>query len=535
MLQRELTREQVKQLGEQILVNMEEHIVEQGYQYFTDGMVFNVQAEDGAHLRSDVQGSAVYHVEIDLNAFANSTCTCSYARYCKHIAATFFQAYSVFENPRAFMNVLHKPRSTVFSPAMLVPAYKKIVKSGANPTPSASLGASLRPESKVSDWWSFLEKWTRNLPLAMETARPSSELFSSYENVLGVTSSWPEELAQLFSVHANLFHLLKLQTFVKDVRSSYWASDLTQTADRLVEQLEAALFYLDPESLRKHFSSHLEETHEKSKEWKHCDSATIYWIQAYRLLWWYLLNTPAWIQEEMDELDRLIKNPVLTDAERERFSILQAHFLVMKGEDEAALRIWNGSQSLALSFYLPYMKAFARHEEWERFLYWVDRLETLIGTADGPEYRLVAAVWREAMERLGRSADSGAMLKRFLPASLTDYCAYLFENRQYKQYLDVLMTYQSALEQMNQQQAKIIEDQKPLLLLPLLIREINQQIGSRNRSGYREAAKLLKKVRASYQKADQLDVWERFIQGLATKYSRLRAFQEELKRGNLIS
>lgn len=55
------------------------------------------------------------------------------------------------------------------------------------------------------------------------------------------------------------------------------------------------------------------------------------------------------------------------------------------------------------------------------------------------------------------------------------------------------MTYQSALEQMNQQQAKIIEDQKPLLLLPLLIREINQQIGSRNRSGYREAAKLLKK------------------------------------------
>ncbi|MEJ8545078.1 SWIM zinc finger family protein [Brevibacillus borstelensis] len=533
MLQRELTREQIKQLGEQVLVNMEEHIVERGYQYFTDGMVFNVQAADGIHLCSDVQGSAVYHVEIDLAAFASSTCTCPYARLCKHIAATFFQAYSVFENPRVFMNGLHKPRSPAFSSAMLAPAYKRVTKSGTHSPNPSPLSASLPLESKVSDWWIFFEKWTRNLPLAMETSRPSAELFSSYENVLGITSTWPEELAQLFSAHASLFHLRKLQSFVKEARSSHWTFDLTQTAERLVEQLEATLYYLDKDSLRRQFPSYLEETREMTKEWKRCDSAGLRWIQAYLLLWTYVLNDPEWMQEEMDELDRLIRN--LSDSERERFSIMQAHFFLMNGEDEKSLRIWLGAKPLPLSFYLPYMKAFARHQEWERFLYWIDRLESLIGAANGPEYRLIVAIWREALVQQGRAAQAGPLLKRFLPASLPDYCTYLFENRQYRQFLDVLMTYHDSSEQINQQQANIIEELEPLLLLPMLIREINQQIGTRNRAGYRQAAKLLKKVRACYQKTDKPDVWEQFIDRLASKHSRLRAFQEELKRGNLIS
>lgn len=91
MLQRELTREQAIQVGEQILIAVEGHIIERGYTYFSDGVVFNTRVEQGQYLTSDVQGSEAYHVRLDLESVQNSTCTCPYSRICKHIAATFFR------------------------------------------------------------------------------------------------------------------------------------------------------------------------------------------------------------------------------------------------------------------------------------------------------------------------------------------------------------------------------------------------------------------------------------------------------------
>ena len=74
----------------------------------------------------------------------------------------------------------------------------------------------------------------------------------------------------------------------------------------------------------------------------------------------------------------------------------------------------------------------------------------------------------------------------------------------------------------------------PEALIPSYHREISGLVEQKNRSSYKEAVKQLKKLRTLYKKAKKQDVWNRFMEQFSARYKRLRAFQEELKKGKLI-
>jgi uncharacterized Zn finger protein len=205
----------------------------------------------------------------------------------------------------------------------------------------------------------------------------------------------------------------------------------------------------------------------------------------------------------------------------------------MEDADDAAIHIWRSNSRLSLSFYLPYLKMFARNEDWPRFLAWTEALQSLIGSADPQNYQLVAAIWQEAMERVGRGEECGAKLKQFLPSSFHEYAAHLYEQKQFRQWIDLQMSYQVPLTEVLTVHFKEMEETQPTLLFPLYVREVNRLISERNRAAYKEAIKLLKKIRTAYSKANQDARWERYVDQLGAKHNRLRAFQEELKRGNL--
>ncbi|MGN7471198.1 SWIM zinc finger family protein [Brevibacillus sp. SAFN-007a] len=532
MLQRELTREQAVAAGEQILQEVEGAVIERGYTYFSDGVVFNTRVENHRILESDVQGTRVYRVRLDLENVQNSTCTCPYTRLCKHIAATFFQMYSVFENPRPFLSKALKPRRLSFSSAMLIPSYRPVA-SELHESETAPVSSPLTAASSVYDWWSFFESWTRNLLSAMDAYRASSEMFSSYQNVLSVASAWPRERAQLFHIHANLFHLQKLQQYVNSYRQSNWYPDLAQTAERLLEQLEGAIYFADRQALLADHRPALTETVTIIRKWKENDASSLYWVHAYRMLWWSLFTDSDWIKQEVAELESAMLTPDAPAADIEKYRLLRAHFSVMEKQDERALTVWKSIRRLPLSFYLPYIKAFARQQEWQRVLFWTESLTDLIGAAQSQQYRLVIAIWQEAMKQVGRSAECGSLLKHFLPSSYSEYALHLFEEKQFKSWIDLQMSYQVPLADISPAHLKEIEDADPSLMYPYYVREINRLIRERNRTAYKEAIKLLKKARAAYAKAEQESDWERFVDKLSAKYNRLRAFQEELRRGNL--
>jgi uncharacterized Zn finger protein len=72
------------------------------------------------------------------------------------------------------------------------------------------------------------------------------------------------------------------------------------------------------------------------------------------------------------------------------------------------------------------------------------------------------------------------------------------------------------------------------LVLPLYHQDAERYILEKNRQSYKQAVRLLKKLAGFYKKLKEQDRWQLYIGQLAERHSRLRAFQEELRRGKLI-
>ncbi|WP_400163654.1 SWIM zinc finger domain-containing protein [Brevibacillus sp. TJ4] len=533
MLQKELTREQALQTGEQLLAILELPILERGYSYFSDGAVFNTRVQDGRYLASNVQGTAVYDVLLDLKDVQNSTCSCPYTRCCKHIAATFFQMYSVFDNPRSFLARARQPRSPVFTPSMLIPAYRDVLKQISDEREAPSPTSPLRPQSSVDEWWSFMESWTRNLPAAMEQHRASTELMTSYQNLLHLAVHWNIGRARLFSIHAILFHLLTLEDFVHTHRHSNWSVDLTQTAEKLLEHLEGSLYELDTEQMQKDFPAEWEATLAITSRLKRRNRSALYWAYAYRMIWWELGANVSWVEREVAELEHELQFPTLSPGQHEMYRLFRAHFFVQEGHDQPALEIWLSLPRIPLSFYLYYIKAFARDGEWARVLVWTKALERQIATAVSADYRFAVAIWQEAMKNVGKAEECGRELRNFLPASFYEYSSHLEENGEHRRWIDLHLSYQTPLADLPPARIKMLEESEPELLFPVYLQEVNRLIQKRTRPSYQEAIRHLKKVRALYQKADREQGWNEYVKRLMEKHNRLRAFQEEVRRGNL--
>lgn len=530
MLQQELNREQVMQLGEQILGYMENRIIARGYEYFSQGLVFNIHVFQDALITSDVQGTQVYHVEIHLASFPDSSCTCPYPHYCKHLAATFLQIYSLFANPKLFLQKAQQPRAEIFSASMLYPVLKQPGRQYQHPAPSIS---NLTAKSTIKEWWLFFQSWTRNLSADMERHRLFSELRHNYERALGVTSSWQRERAHLFTIHAILHHLQKLEEYAQQMKiaaTSQTPQDFTRTVARFLEELEGTLFHLDKKNVP---DEDLAQTLRICKEIG-SESAVINWVLIMQIVWWYLLDSPAKIRAEASDLQRKLENTALSMAEIGKLQQLNTHFAVINGQDEQALQVWSQLETSALSTFLFYVKVIARKDEWHRLLTWFDKLTELIKKLEDHEYRLVTAIWRHALEKAGRLQEWGMHLKVMLPRSFLEYAAFLYEKRSYQQWIDLQMA-KGATYLDIQAETRQIEEANATLLLPFYIREINRLIQTRNRNAYKEAIKLIKKVRTCYIHADQENRWGSFIKQLSGKYKRLRTFQEELRRGNLFS
>jgi uncharacterized Zn finger protein len=63
---------------------------------------------------------------------------------------------------------------------------------------------------------------------------------------------------------------------------------------------------------------------------------------------------------------------------------------------------------------------------------------------------------------------------------------------------------------------------------------IGDLVDMKNRSSYKQAARVLKKLRTVYKKLKRVPEWEVFFERLLVRTKRLRAFHEECTRSKLI-
>ncbi|WP_307438767.1 hypothetical protein [Paenibacillus sp. V4I3] len=122
-----------------------------------------------------------------------------------------------------------------------------------------------------------------------------------------------------------------------------------------------------------------------------------------------------------------------------------------------------------------------------------------------------------------------------LPASYRDYSSFLLEKEEYKAWADLCLLLNLSPIHIASSELKIVEKADVRVLLPIYHYAAEECIHSKNRDAYRQAIKLLKKLAAAYKKLKQTPRFEDYVQQLSKQYSRYRAFQEELRKGKLIT
>ena len=121
-----------------------------------------------------------------------------------------------------------------------------------------------------------------------------------------------------------------------------------------------------------------------------------------------------------------------------------------------------------------------------------------------------------------------------LPYSYTEYEFLLFERKQFEKWGDLQAFMGWSFYDLPRERVKVIEKEKPEVLLGMLHQSALNEINQKNRSSYKAAVRHLKKLRTLYKKIKRVDDWQYFLDNLMEKTKRLRAFHEECRRSKLI-
>lgn len=170
--------------------------------------------------------------------------------------------------------------------------------------------------------------------------------------------------------------------------------------------------------------------------------------------------------------------------------------------------------------------------------------------------RLEAWLSHCATERIGRSPGSldefgrywGGVIEHLPEAeekmwsaitSLLPYSSHLYEENllrfgRWRQWVDYQLSLGSDPLDFRVKDLQSLEKEAPEALLPFYHQGAEKYLLLKNRDGYKRAVKLLKRLAKLYKKLKREQQWEAYMETFASRHSRLRALQEELRKGGLI-
>ncbi|OMP66609.1 hypothetical protein [Domibacillus epiphyticus] len=121
-----------------------------------------------------------------------------------------------------------------------------------------------------------------------------------------------------------------------------------------------------------------------------------------------------------------------------------------------------------------------------------------------------------------------------LPFSYVSLSYFLIGRGDYAEWVDLQLLMNADLPDLDRAGLKTAIKEAPGVTLPLLHQGIAALIAQRNRNSYRQAVKFSKRMRTIYKKLKRNDEFERWLDWVANDTKRLRAFQEECKKGGLL-
>jgi hypothetical protein len=183
----------------------------------------------------------------------------------------------------------------------------------------------------------------------------------------------------------------------------------------------------------------------------------------------------------------------------------------------------------------PYIQMHMEGSQWEKMKAWLIWMVPHAFKGWRDELEQYSNYWMRLLEHVSEEESYFQAMRSLLPRSYDLYATYLYDKHKHFEWIDLQLFMD--IHPLSHRAADLqqVEKVEPYALLPYYHQFIEKSIQMKNRPAYKDAVKMLKRLAKVYKKTKQSDVWEHYIDHLSMKHSRLRALQEELRKGKLLS
>lgn len=529
MLKLKLPKNRVEFLVQELEKRADLAVVERGWQYYHRGLVEDVQLVHGYILQADVRGKQTFRPSLDLEQFNRSECTCSHKNCCKHMAALIFYMYSAHSRPELLLMQLKQT----------IQSKKRALRQSALKTGFTERSLELLPEAKPGEWVRFFEQ--RFYGYSLSNQHSIEQFYSAVQESLGTKAAgWPERLQSLYSLHLSLYVLGKIDQFHQENQSSYLSFHIENSckivAGQCWDMMKETVGQIDPGLAADEYPHHWRETISIVGEGavRH-HSGPVRWLDVYRFLWRKLFDSPETREAEKKRLELLLKQNHAFPRVKDGLLLALAQFDRLAGEDSAAFERLQELHTKQMSDFYLVLDQLSEEQDWERLLTWLRWLLPVLAKTKQEDFNKGCAYWLEAMKHQPSDEEWIRVMLSLLPRSYYYYTDYLMQTKRYRHWVDLQLAAGVTPANLYTAELRTVEAHDPALLLPLFHQSVEKAVLEKNRDSYKLAIRLLKKLHGFYKQLNRLDRWNEYIQLLSAKYSRLRAFQEELSKGKWTS
>lgn len=525
MLADAISATEVDSLSGSMATLLGEHEMLRGWDYYRRGLVYGLVVNK-PFVQATVQGTYPYLVRMDLENGRQSKCSCPVSGPCKHIAAVFIYLYALYNQPEELIQLYRShagtsgPLSRVFTPTP--------------PIPEAG------PDDSTEEWYSYIKDKFK-AGFKAHRANYQYGLFfynSTYTQFETYCREWPERPRSLFLLLSQIFIMEKIEQPTEEERAvfGYYLQYPGSAIEQHQSNLRSLLLNVVPEVDREESREALLKVAAILRNMLALEKIRhrFDWQAIYRQVWDLFMSSPVLLQEEVGELERLLRKRTMLPRVTLQLAVARAHFIFAAGNDEEFRIYIDDYKGIPLGALLPYVGEILDLGDLERLTVWLEWLLPRVEMAQEQDFARVCDYWVELARDQAYHLRLLEVLRSWLPRSSEFYSLALVHTGHWKDWADFQIFHKRLISDISSLELKLVEKKDRTLLFPLYHHSVARLVNEKNRMAYQRAVRLLKKLKTLYKKVGQEEQWEVFIRLLAGKYSRLRAFQDELRKGKLL-
>ncbi|MED5017402.1 hypothetical protein P9847_08780 [Paenibacillus chibensis] len=515
--------------------------IKRGFQYYKQGLVHALQAADPGHVEAFVEGGEHYRVDLNVNRLAESRCSCPASGHCKHMTAVLLDF--VGKQGRSVHAIVNAHSTAIFRPSEAALPHEAPSTRKGEPIDALREKAAQIPAMSIAEWHGLFKLCITPLEFSSPNAHFAR---NAIDLIYAVKPDLSPVMAQLFALHAHLFLLMKLVKPVQQpvrLGGTYMGYHTQVAADELLDAIHRTLedglrISTEPEQWPRVIKTLTYLRRQMLTEPK----GSQYVFAVYDGLWlkWIHPNQEdtAIYSEELQKL-QTAEEELGGTLSRQPWMLAQSRINFLIGEDRQAwtwLQTADKGTIIPHEFLVSFLKILVTTEDWPRLQAWLVHIAPMLSSRRKGHLQDYMSYWNMAVEQLpGSETHMWKTLADMLPYSREIYEETLLVYGQWQKWMDMQLSTGKEPLDIRVSVLQPIEKNAPELLLPFYHQAVERYILLKNRSSYKAAVKLLKRLSKLYKKMKREERWEQFMLAFTSRHSRLRALQEELRKGKLIS